>query len=718
MKKIKLNKEVTCSEIPFWKTDKSEMYKAVIDVTTEDTEENGLFYAVKMSRNSTNYLENTLMKEMKITHLIENLSPQSVIIPILMVCGERKNSYAIMQLKKNGEFLNELHHNLEIKYGAGRVTVKYQLMLISKILAALQYVHHCTEEKGFLHLDIQPCNIFIENTDEEKMEFGTVKFIDFESAQLVEVNQYRKSDAEVQTIHYTTGFTAPEIFEEGLYAAEYSADIFSVSAVLYWMLTGKKYRFVDDIEEIKIPEASVLTYQLKKVLKCGLEYNKAYRYSDVQSMKKAIDQLIVWEEAYEKYDFFNLLSVAYINWVPQEEVLTDGINFNADAFHSSVMRLSDSLMKNGIDFRKCDYIFSGLWKIKERYCSEISGRDICSLISDGISLSSHLGDSGRGIMLSEELEKYRNEISVIEYTQIVNRIAVIYADHYDFKKAYLCIKNHVAALELLKETYVKMSEAYQMDTKKPAAVYDLARAYSAMGCYLTLLHEGDPMLYFEKAIKEFDWQAGNISITWSHILHYAIQSEDGRGYGKSLYEHYSNAFFENECGIIKRYKIARNALIHKYRPNPYPMWIFMKGILYFYPETFEGILRDEILRDFYEGIYEGYHAFPMLLIYRYVALLEYGRNGRQITKIVFEAFQKSLVCCEEAVMNIDMPLNILMCINYVTQSIWNDISGNGECNRELLKAMQCHAEKYGWTCLAEKIQNNQSFQNLLEFEYC
>ena len=718
MKKIKLNKEVKCSDIPFWKTDRSEMYKAVIDLTEKDTEENGLFYAVKMLRKDTGYSENTLMKEMKITHQIENLSPQSVIIPILMICEEEKNNYAIMQLKKNGKFLNELYHNLEIKYGEGKIPVKYQLMLISKILSSLQYVHQCTEKKGFLHLDIQPCNIFIENTDEEKMEFGTVKFIDFESALPVEHEQYRKPDEAVQIIHYTTGFTAPEIFEEGPYAAEYGTDIFSVSAVMYWMLTGKKYRFVDDLDEIRIPGASILTYQLKKVLKCGLEYNKNYRYSDVQSMKKAVDQLNIWVEAYEKHDFFNLFSVAYVNWIPQEKVLTDNINFSADAFHSSVMRLSDSLMQNGIDLRRCDYIFSGLWKIKERYYSEISGRDICKLISDGISLSNHLGDSGRGIMLYEELEKYRNEISVIEYTQIVNRIAVIYADHYDFKKACLCIKNNVAALELLKETYVKMAEVYQMDTKKPTAVYDLARAYSAMGCYLTLLHEGDPMIYFEKAIKEFDWQTGNISITWSHIMHYALQVEDGSGYGKSLYERYSKSFFENECEFVERYKIARNALTHKYRPNPYPMWIFIKGILYFYPETFEGALRDEILRDFDEGAFEGYHAFPMLLIYRYLALLEYERNGKQITKFIFEAFQRSLMCCEEAIINIDVPLNILMCINYVTQSIWNDISGNGEQNRELLKDMQCHAEKYGWTCLAEKIQGDQSFENLLEFEYC
>ena len=96
---------------------------------------------------------------------------------------------------------------------------------------------------------------------------------------------------------------------------------------------------------------------------------------------------------------------------------------------------------------------------------------MCRLISDGISLSNHLGNAGRGIMLYKELDKYKNLISVMEYTQITNRIAVIFADHYQFLNAYQCIKGNIAALELLKDTYQKMADIYQMDSREAAAVY-------------------------------------------------------------------------------------------------------------------------------------------------------------------------------------------------------------------------------------------------------
>lgn len=719
MKRVRLNKELKCASVPFWSTDKSEMYQAVIDLNDENTDaENGLFYAVKVLRNNHDYAENSLLKEMKITHLIENLSPQSVIIPILMVCGEKDSSYAVMQFKKNGKFLNELIYDMEKKYGKGQIPLEYLLTLLNKILSSLQYVHHCMGDKGFLHLDIQPCNVFVENVDEDTMEFGTVKFIDFENSQPVGFQWNRNFLKNGETVNYTEGFSAPEIFELEKDMLEYSTDLFSVAAIMYRMVTGENFCSAENIDKIEVPGFSILTYQLRQFFKCGLEYNYRYRYWDVASVKKAVGQIEVCLEAYKNCDLYQLLSTAYVNWIPQQEMVVDKETFTSTAFHLAVSRLSETLMQNGIDLRRCDYIFEGLWKIKEAYAEKISGKDVCRLISDGISLSNHLGNAGRGIMLYKELDKYKNLISVMEYTQITNRIAVIFADHYEFLNAYQCIKGNIAALELLKDTYQKMADIYQMDSREAAAVYDLARAYSAMGCYMVLLHKEDPMYYFEKAIKEFDWQTGNIAITWSHIMHYAIQIEDGSGNGRALYEQYSLLFFEGEKDLQKRYQAARKELLHEQRPNPYPMWIFLKGLLYFYSENFKGLLRKTIIDDFYEEKYEKYDAFPILLIYRYLALLEYKQNGNVKNKFVSEAFRRSLLSCEEAEIRTDIPLNILMCMNYETQSIWNRISENQNKNEDLLETLLFHAQKEGWTYLAEKIQQTGSFEGLLEFEYC
>ena len=719
MKKIKLDKEIKCSSAPFWSSDKSEMYKAVIDLNDENTEEeNGLFYAVKMIRKNSCHIENTLMKEMKITHWIENSSPESVIIPVLMVCSEEKNSYAVMQFKKNGKFLNELIRDLETEYGAGHIPMEIQLTLVSKILSALYQVHHCMGERGFLHLDIQPCNIFVENINGQGIESGAVKFIDFESAQPVGSGWKKDSVDEVEVIRYTEGFSALEIFEASEGTVGYYTDVFSVAAIMYRMVTGEVFCSHNAIDKISIPGFSILEYQLKMVLRCGLEYNTRYRYPDALSMKKAVEQLQACQQAYKNRDFFHLLSSAYINWIPQKNVIADHMSFDSTDFHLAVERLSDSLMHNGIDLRRCDYIFTGLWKIKEMFCEELQVFDICCLISDGISLSNYLGNPSRGISLYEELDKYKDQISVTEYMKITNRIAVIYSDHYDFKKAYQCIRHNIDALEMLKETYKKMAVVYQMESQRAVAVYDLGRAYSAMGCYMALLHEDDPMVYFEKAIREFDWQTGNISITWSHIMHYAIQIEDGSGKGKALYEQYAYQYFEHECNLVKRYETARAALTHRQRPDPYPLWIFLKGLLRFYPEKYCKTLQELIVNDFYEGKYDHYNTFPMPLIYRYLALLEYVRNNNQANRLVLDAFHRSMTCCDEAVIHIDRPLNILMCINYDTQSIWNHVLDDEDANADLLDMLLFHAQKYKWNSLADKIRQTGSFQGLLEFEYC
>lgn len=131
------------------------------------------------------------------------------------------------------------------------------------------------------------------------------------------------------------------------------------------------------------------------------------------------------------------------------------------------------------------------------------------------------------------------------------------------------------------------------------------------------------------------------------------------------------SFLKGKKDLQKRYQAARKELLHEQRPNPYPMWIFLKGLLYFYSENFKGLLRKTIIDDFYEEKYEKYDAFPILLIYRYLALLEYKQNGNVKNKFVSEAFRRSLLSCEEAEIRTDIPLNILMCMNYETQSIWN-----------------------------------------------
>lgn len=719
MKNISLSKRLKLASEPFQKTKTSEIYKAVIESNDNDMGENALFYAVKAMKKEIPQSGHTMLNEMRITHMIENMSSVSVLIPILMVCDDEENNYAIMQFKKNGKFLNELIYELELKYGISSIPIEYQLSLMKKILSSLYHIHHCMKnETGFLHLDIQPCNIFVENINLEKMKFGTIKYIDFQNAKMVDLNGNLLEKKSEYMINYTEGYSAPEILETNDDNVHYGTDLYSVAAIFYRMLTGIEFTNVELIEEIELPGLSILEYQIKKMLNCCLDHNVKYRYDDTRMLIKEIEQMQTCLEAYRNNYYYDLFCNAYRNWIPQKEILAYRMNFNRYSYHLSVDKLSDDLIQNGIDIKRCDYIFAALWKLKEEYSENIEKRDIYALLSDGISLSNHLGYSTRGIALYKELNKYKNQIPILEYIRINNRIAVIYSDHYDFDKAYKCMIDNVRSLELIKETYRKIAISYDVSLEEATAVYDLAKSYSAIGCYMALLHLQDPMVYFRKAIKEFGCQAGNISITWSHIMHYAIQMEDGSGRGKSLYEQYAYEYFEHEENFEKRYVKARELLRAKDKPNAYPMWIFMKSLLYFYQEKFDGKLFETVKEDFYGKKFERKNEYPMLLIYRYIAQLVYYKNGNKVDALVIDAFEKSLSCCDMAIINEKEPLNIIMCINYDTRRIYNQILETGEQNVKLVYALLDHAKKSGWKRLADILEKTKTLEGLLNFEYC
>ncbi|MCB9882712.1 MAG: serine/threonine protein kinase [Planctomycetes bacterium] len=77
---------------------------------------------------------------------------------------------------------------------------------------------------GFVHLDISPGNLFIDDS-------GQVKVSDF-GMMVVLTGRSRQLDTKPRG---TPGFTAPEVLRG---VAHVSSDVFSLAAVLHWMLTG------------------------------------------------------------------------------------------------------------------------------------------------------------------------------------------------------------------------------------------------------------------------------------------------------------------------------------------------------------------------------------------------------------------------------------------------------------------------------------------------
>ena len=665
----------------------------------------------------------TLEYEKKISQDIENSLEKSVAIPAMTVFEQDGKEYAVMHMAKNGKFLSEIIEMLEESSEEEEWKAELIFKIIDAVLISLGELH-----KKYLHLDLHPGNIFLENFDFETMTAGFAKFIDFYSA--VKINEEGKG-IKKEHLSFTNGFTAPEQLNSNQVIFTASADTYAVAAITARMFLGKD--FLSKTEKLDVGYSRELIYHgqnpildilLRKFLICGLEYSEDYRFTDADKMRKTLSALMESIQAYKTSDYYGLFELAYSMLASRGEINVDGLKFDGRSFSASVAALSGSLYQREPNVEKCLFIFELLWKMKKKFQAQMWSGDWISLIKSGIACYNHVGQSRKAYALFEELEGMKQQIHVLEYLSIRNRAAVFLADSYRYEEACEMMKKNVAQLEKIKDTYKKAAQDLEMEAADCCQVTDLARSYSALGQYMTFLRlwdsendillQGDPEAAFLKAIQEFGQQTINQNITYSHLLHYAIQRKDEKG--KQIFEKYRKAYFGREGNIFEQIDETLEKWEFKYE-----LYVLLKAIYTYYIE--------EVNEEFAEKIYGmltnrkllNCKEHPIELIYRYMGLILYEYNKKKgtspVDEYVKDAFVNAVTCMEPAQIDMEKDLTIIMCISYHSMWKFNCITGQENRNEELIEFLQEHCRRSGWKELREKLQQVQNLDKVFEYEY-
>lgn len=343
--------------------------------------------------------------------------------------------------------------------------------IAAQLLTALSAAH----AKGVMHRDVKPSNVMLSGE--------TVRLMDFGIARL------RSGDAE-QGYCGTPGYVAPEYLAGEPYTE--ASDVFSVGAVLYEMLTGKRPLEAENqfatmqrqlTEAVPPPSADAPKVQesLDAIVLKALARNPAQRYASAQQMRDALLAYLDPTPVSEDSDGsepstlqFLLRRMRHKSDFPALSSMICTVNKAASSDTDPLSSLSNSILK---DFALTNKL---LKLVNTAYYGQFSGsistvsRAIVILgfeqvrqIAVTLLLFEHLQNRSQAVQL-------RDEMLATYFSGLLGRELVQQAGIRDAEEAFICALFH--SLGKLLAAYYLFDEYQQIERVQQAQDVDEASA--------------------------------------------------------------------------------------------------------------------------------------------------------------------------------------------------------------------------------------------------
>jgi serine/threonine-protein kinase len=166
------------------------------------------------------------------------------------------------------------------------------LVLVDQLLDVLCAAH----DKGILHRDIKPDNLFLTTQ-------GELKVLDFGIARVRELSGQRDGGTGVGTFMGTPSFMAPEQARARWEDVDVRSDVWAVGATLFTLLSGRNVHEADTITEqlvlaVTQPAPSLAVYRpdlpapVIDVVDKALAYRREDRWQTAKEMQVALRELL------------------------------------------------------------------------------------------------------------------------------------------------------------------------------------------------------------------------------------------------------------------------------------------------------------------------------------------------------------------------------------------------------------------------------------------